>query len=105
MIALGETGDVGRRSGMYMSVLASGALAGPPISGAINGATNGYAAVGVYAGEHRAHFVSDQTLKNFLLVPPERDDRAILTGSMVIVSVGLMWAARCMVLGQLRGKF
>ena len=62
MIALGETGDVGRRSGMYMSVLASGALAGPPISGAINGATNGYAAVGVYAGEFRARFPTDQTL-------------------------------------------
>lgn len=51
MIELGETGDVGRRSGMFMSVLASGALTGPPISGAINSATNGYAAVGVYAGK------------------------------------------------------
>ncbi|KAI5124365.1 hypothetical protein M0805_008969 [Coniferiporia weirii] len=49
MIALGDTGDVGRRTGMYMSVLAIGALAGPPISGAINVATGGYKAVGIYA--------------------------------------------------------
>ena len=50
MIALGDTGDVGRRTGMYMSVLATGAVAGPPISGAISTATGGYTAVGVYAG-------------------------------------------------------
>lgn len=50
MIALGDTSDVGRRTGMYMSVLATGALAGPPISGAINVATGGYHATGIYAG-------------------------------------------------------
>ncbi|THH11858.1 hypothetical protein EW145_g378 [Phellinidium pouzarii] len=50
MIALGDTDDVGRRSGMYMSILALGALAGPPISGAINVATGNYKAVGIYAG-------------------------------------------------------
>lgn len=50
MIAMGDTGDVGRRSGMYMTLLSFGALAGPPISGAINTATGGYKAVGIYAG-------------------------------------------------------
>lgn len=46
----GDTEDVGRRVGMFMSILALGALAGPPISGAINTATGGFAAVGYYAG-------------------------------------------------------
>lgn len=50
MIAMGDTSDVGRRSGMYMTLLSFGALAGPPISGAINTATGGYKAVGIYAG-------------------------------------------------------
>lgn len=52
----GETADVGRRIGMMMSFLSIGALAGPPISGAINTATGGFEAVGYYAGmrdEHR----------------------------------------------------
>lgn len=51
MIALGDVQDVGRRLGMYFSLLSLGALAGPPISGAINTATDGYSAVGIYAGE------------------------------------------------------
>ena len=50
MIALGDTDDIGRRTGMYMTVLAAGAVAGPPISGAINVATGGYEIVGIYAG-------------------------------------------------------
>ncbi|KAF8967336.1 major facilitator superfamily domain-containing protein [Flammula alnicola] len=36
--------------GMFMSILAIGALAGPPISGAINTATGNFKAVGYYAG-------------------------------------------------------
>ncbi|KAJ3512139.1 hypothetical protein NLJ89_g3699 [Agrocybe chaxingu] len=47
---MGETGDVGRRIGMFMSILAMGALAGPPISGAISSATGDFKAVGYYAG-------------------------------------------------------
>ena len=50
MMALGESADVGRRTGMYFTVLSIGALAGPPISGAINNATRGYTAVGIFAG-------------------------------------------------------
>ncbi|KAI5116454.1 hypothetical protein M0805_006175 [Coniferiporia weirii] len=75
MIALGEVGDVGRRTGLYMNVLAIGALLGPPISGAINEATDGYSAVGFYAG------------------------------TMVIISVCAMWTTKCLVLGQAWGKF
>lgn len=47
---MGETGDVGRRTGMFMSILALGALTGPPISGAINTATGSFKPVGYYAG-------------------------------------------------------
>ncbi|KAF4603456.1 hypothetical protein EYR38_003869 [Pleurotus pulmonarius] len=49
MMELGDTGDVGRRLGMFMSILAIGALIGPPISGAINTATGGFHVVGYYA--------------------------------------------------------
>ena len=35
---------------MFFTVVALGALVGPPISGAINVATGGYKAVGIYAG-------------------------------------------------------
>lgn len=47
---MGETNDVGRRMGMFMSILSIGALAGPPISGAIDTATGGFQDVGYYAG-------------------------------------------------------
>lgn len=51
--SFGAIEDVGRRVGMCMTLVALGALAGPPISGAINRATGGYTAVGYYAGELR----------------------------------------------------
>jgi len=50
IMAMGPVGDVGRRTGMYFTVMALGALAGPPISGAIENATGSYKAVGIYAG-------------------------------------------------------
>ncbi len=46
----GEISDVGRRTGMAFSIAALGALAGPPISGAINTATRSFEAMGYYAG-------------------------------------------------------
>jgi MFS transporter, MCT family, solute carrier family 16 (monocarboxylic acid transporters), member 10 len=54
MMEFGDTKDVGRRLGMFMSIFSLGALAGPPISGAINTATGGFEAVGYYAGAKRA---------------------------------------------------
>lgn len=48
---LGDEGDIGRRVGMFLTVIAFGALAGPPISGAINKRTNGFEIVGTFAGE------------------------------------------------------
>ena len=54
MMALGDTKDVGRRLGMFSTVFSLGALAGPPISGAINTATGSFKAVGYYAGVARS---------------------------------------------------
>jgi len=45
-----------------MSILALGALAGPPISGAINAATGGFKVVGYYAGQRKICF--DETARN-----------------------------------------
>ncbi|KAJ6589954.1 major facilitator superfamily domain-containing protein [Mycena vulgaris] len=75
MYHLGEIADVGRRSGMAMTLTAIGALAGPPISGAINTASGGYSAVGYYAG------------------------------SVILASIGLMLFTRYLVLGKIWGKF
>lgn len=50
MMALGESADVGRRTGMYLTVASLGALAGPPISGAINHYTGGFTVVAIFAG-------------------------------------------------------
>jgi len=47
---MGELGDVGRRQGMLFSIVAIGAILGPPISGLIQKGTGGYVAVGFYAG-------------------------------------------------------
>ena len=47
---MGETQTVGLRVGMFFTILALGAVAGPPISGAITAATGGYKATGYYAG-------------------------------------------------------
>lgn len=48
---MGEVGDVGRRTGMFLTVSTLGMLIGPPISGAINGKTGHFKDVGYYAGE------------------------------------------------------
>ncbi|KAJ7772080.1 major facilitator superfamily domain-containing protein [Mycena maculata] len=75
MYHLGEIADVGRRSGMAMTLTALGALAGPPISGAINSATGSYKPVGYYAG------------------------------SMILAAIVLMFLTRYLVLKKLWGKF
>lgn len=62
LITMGNTHDVGVRLGMFFTIIALGALAGPPISGAINQATGGFKAVGYYAGPCDSLF-------SFLIVP------------------------------------
>ena len=48
---MGEVNDIGRRTGMFLTVTSVGVLSGPPISGVINARTGGYTEVGYYAGE------------------------------------------------------
>ncbi|CAE7233090.1 unnamed protein product [Rhizoctonia solani] len=72
---MGSMEDVGRRTGMLMTIAASGALAGPPISGAILGKTDSYVAVGIYAG------------------------------SMILVCVVMLVAVKYTALKKLSGKF
>ncbi|KAL5531067.1 hypothetical protein ACEPAG_3943 [Sanghuangporus baumii] len=47
---LGSTHDVGRRTGLQMTIMAIGALTGPPISGAIKQNHSTFHEVGIYAG-------------------------------------------------------
>ncbi|KAI9438146.1 MFS general substrate transporter [Lactarius indigo] len=68
MLALGASEDVGRRTGMYFTILSLGALAGPPISGAINQATGGYTAVGIFAGCSVMVAVSLLTLSRYFIL-------------------------------------
>ncbi|KAF8146847.1 major facilitator superfamily domain-containing protein [Mycena galopus ATCC 62051] len=72
---LGDIADVGRRSGMAMTLTAIGAMAGPPISGAISTTAGGYRAVGYYAG------------------------------SMIMAAIVLMLVTRQLALGKVWGKF
>ena len=51
-MAMSDMHNIGLRIGMSMSILAIGALAGPPISGAINQATGDFKSVGYYAGTY-----------------------------------------------------
>jgi hypothetical protein len=50
VFAMGKVEDVGRRTGMLMSIAALGALCGPPISGAII-KSGGYQGAGFFAGK------------------------------------------------------
>ena len=50
VVMMGDMHDAGRRTGVAMSVVALGAIAGPPISGAIAQVTDGFKSVGYYAG-------------------------------------------------------
>ncbi|GLB34492.1 putative monocarboxylate [Lyophyllum shimeji] len=72
---LGELEDVGRRAGMVMTFAAFGAIAGPPISGAILHASGGFSAVGYYAA------------------------------SMMLLACLLIMTTRHLVLGKFWGKF
>ncbi|KAJ3993903.1 major facilitator superfamily domain-containing protein [Lentinula boryana] len=72
---LGDVSDIGRRTGMVMSLGALGGLFGAPISGAINRASGGFEDVGCFAG------------------------------SMLIIAGIFMLATRHLVLGKFSGKF
>lgn len=75
LVAMGQMEDAGRRVGMFMSLIAFGGIAGPPISGAISTATGGFVAAGYYSG------------------------------GIIIFGVALLLMARYLHLGRLWGKF
>jgi MFS family permease len=75
LVMMGDMRSAGRRTGTGFSVIAFGALAGPPISGAIYQATGGFKDVGYYAG------------------------------SCILVAVVFLCLAKYLAIGSLRGKF
>lgn len=75
LMIMGELHDAGRRSGTFFSFVALGALAGPPISGAIAQNTDGFKGVGYYAG------------------------------SCILGGVGFLYLTKYLMTGTLRGKF
>ena len=50
LVAMGDMHDAGRRTGIAGSAIALGAVAGPPISGAIIQSPDGFKTVSYYAG-------------------------------------------------------
>jgi len=89
---LGDIEDVGRRAGMCMAFAGLGAIAGPPISGAINNATGGFSAVGFYAGKCVGYWYRKLT-------------EPTLSGSMMVLSCLMMLVTRHLVLRKFLGKF
>jgi MFS transporter, MCT family, solute carrier family 16 (monocarboxylic acid transporters), member 10 len=53
VVKMGEMSSLGERTGLLFSFMALGALAGPPISGAIRTSAGNWEGVGYYAGESR----------------------------------------------------
>ena len=104
---MGEVEDIGRRTGMAMTFAACGALAGPPISGAIYGQTGGYEAVGYYAGEFAfLGLVHASTrLAVDVLLRGKLGMLTTSTGSMIVAAVSMMLLVRFMVLRKFWGKF
>ena len=96
IVRMSKTQEVGVRAGMSMTLVALSAIAGPPISGAINGLTGGFKFTGVYAG---ALFPSNVQVK-LRCLPMSLHG----TGSAVMLSVGLMIATRYAILGKFWGK-
>ena len=71
LVAMGEMHDAGRRTGMAMSGIALGAVAGPPISGALMQTPGGFKVVGYYAGTVPGPLVTlDFLLKSSLVLSP-----------------------------------
>ncbi|KAF9783217.1 MFS general substrate transporter [Thelephora terrestris] len=74
LMMMGDMHDAGRRTGSFLTCIALGAVAGPPISGAIAQATDGFKSVGYYAG------------------------------SCILGAVGFMYLTKYLMTGSLRGK-
>lgn len=73
-VTMGDMHDSGRRMGSFLTCITLGAVVGPPISGAIAQGTDGFRAVGYYAG------------------------------SCILGSVVLLYLTKYLIVGRLRGK-
>ncbi|KAF9448295.1 MFS general substrate transporter [Macrolepiota fuliginosa MF-IS2] len=67
IMSLGNEGDVGRRIGMYMTILAVGALVGPPCSGWIQQSSGGFEMVGIFAASSVALGTGLMAVVRFML--------------------------------------
>ena len=93
ILGMGEPWDVGRRTGMFTSISAFGALTGPPISGAIRSATGDFKAVGYYAGQLASFFIAHSSRS-----------RLFFLGTVVLVGVGMLSYTRYLLLRGMFGK-
>ena len=96
LVAMGDMHDAGRRTGLAMTGIALGAVAGPPISGALIRTAGGFHTVSYYAGA----VPEDHPL----LTPYQIFYSLSLPGSAIVGSVILLYIAKYLVLGTLRGK-
>ena len=91
-VDMGPLNEYGTRFGLYVTCISFGALAGPPISGAINQNTGGFKYVGVYAGMSLLRMAAQERYERFA------------SGSTIMASVALFLLTKYMKLGTLRGK-
>ena len=101
VVMMGDMDDAGSRTGTALTVIALGTIAGPPISGAIAQATDGFKAVGYYAGI--VSLPSPPTLDRLLKWPPMLS--LTLSGSCIVGGVTLLYLTKYLMIGGLRGKF
>lgn len=96
VVRMGSVGDVGMRVGMVLTIESFGALAGPPISGAILDHTGGFKAVGYYAGALRTLNGSACGRANGV--------RVSSIGSTIMLAVALLVVVRQLVLRKMVGN-
>ena len=71
LMEMGDTlSDIGTRIGMFTTITAVGALAGPPISGAFADRDLGFSTVGCYAGTTVLAGVSLMYVTRYLVLKP-----------------------------------
>ena len=97
IVMMGDMHDAGRRTGMALTCMALGAIAGPPISGAIVDVTGGFKAVGYYAGIVLGSPSVCRRTKSPALIP-------FPSGSCILITVVLLYRTKYLMIGSLRGK-
>ena len=96
IVRMGRTEDVGVRIGMCFTIMAISAVAGPPISGAINAATGGFKFTGIYAGTHYGALLVCSNADLLMI--------ATLIGAAVMLAVVFLMLTRISLLGGMWGR-